>query len=173
MGPTKRSWLSVNHPTNETLRGVTTDGSYPSPRIQSKSARPHSSAYRLQNHFGDRCDHIVLHPVFGSKTVNYVHNQSSWKFVKAHINCIYPVFWVRKLNDALGVAYRVRRLGKLLWRRCVAQQARLLLYRGSHGQRQLTVTQNLRQAFLRWDTSFFEYRVRTFPGHSRCLIIYL
>lgn len=50
-------------------------------------------------HFQDNGDNIILHPVFGSKTDNYVHRQSSWKFSETSEKDVCPVWWLRKLTE--------------------------------------------------------------------------
>lgn len=51
------------------------------------------------DHYEDHGDHLILHPVFGSKTDNYVHRQSSWKFTRADNESICPVHWVKSLVE--------------------------------------------------------------------------
>ncbi|KOB77946.1 putative reverse transcriptase-7 [Operophtera brumata] len=66
--------------------------------IKPKSAR----SYILHidaDHFQDNGDNIIMHPVFGSKTDNYVHRQSSWKLKENQEKIVCPVRWLRKLID--------------------------------------------------------------------------
>ncbi|KOB68892.1 putative reverse transcriptase-7 [Operophtera brumata] len=51
------------------------------------------------DHFQDNGDNIIMHPVFGSKTDNYVHRQSSWKLKENQEKNVCPVRWLRKLID--------------------------------------------------------------------------
>lgn len=45
----------------------------------------------------DNDDHIILWPMFGSKTDTSTHRQSGWKLCKAEDRNIDPIFWLRKL----------------------------------------------------------------------------
>lgn len=51
------------------------------------------------DHFEDKGDHLIFHPMYGSKTDSYIHRQSSWKLMKDSRDVVCPVYWVRKLIE--------------------------------------------------------------------------
>lgn len=50
-------------------------------------------------YFIDMGDHIILWPVFGSKTDTASYRQSGWKLKINSNHCICPVFWIRKVLE--------------------------------------------------------------------------
>lgn len=90
-------WLIANPPTTNTLFEVSRRTALILLLASSRRVHDLTLLHIDNDHYEDHSDYIVLHPVFGSKTDNYVHRQSSWKLTKAHNTNVCPVYWVKNL----------------------------------------------------------------------------
>lgn len=93
-------WMTQNSVNNKSLYNVSQRTALILLLASSRRVHDLTLLHIDPEHFEDNGDNLVMHPIFGSKTDNYVHRQTSWKLLKAPEDDVCPVYWVRALLEA-------------------------------------------------------------------------
>lgn len=93
------SWLSINSP--DRLNLFETSRRLACLLLLASGRRVHDlTLLRVSpEHFIDLGDHLILWPIFGSKTDTATYRQSGWKLKVNSNNNICPVYWLRKILE--------------------------------------------------------------------------